>query len=82
MYSSHNKWEGCPQEQNGKQDPLRMGKSRRKRRRSPSRRSFSTNSSLYTEGYIYGLGYTSEPTQVSCPGWLQIANSLQTMTGL
>lgn len=74
MYNGHNKWEDSPQEQNGKQDPPRMGKSRRKRRRRPSRRSFSTNSSLYTESDIYSLGYMREPAQVSCPGRLQIAN--------
>lgn len=37
---------------------------------------------VYDECDIYGLGYTHEPTQGSCPGWLKTVDGLQTVVGL
>lgn len=36
------------------------------------------NFPLYTEHDAHGLWYPCEPARVSCPGWLQTANGLQT----
>lgn len=67
MYSSHNKHASSAWEQKSKQTSPEMVKSR-----NPPTLSKVT---LYYEHNVYGLGYTREPTWVSCPGWLKTVSA-------